>query len=63
MNYSIIYNFNVTFIKNTTPFLKINHNASPIHSRESTAFGTNFRRGDFDGFTCSEVPVTTLTHC
>ena len=25
-------------------------------SRESIVFGSNFRSGDFDGFTCFEVP-------
>ena len=31
-------------------------------SRESIVFGSNFRSGDFDGFTCFEVPWIRKTH-
>ena len=44
-------------------FLWINDNflMTPFHfllpiRRESIVFGSNFRNGDFDGFTCFEVP-------
>ena len=30
----------------------------PIHGRESVVFGTNFRKGDFEGFTRFEAPST-----
>ena len=59
------------FLQKSTKFITNCRNRNPSNwsyyfllpiCRESSVFGSNFRNGDFDGFTCLEVPRIRKTH-